>query len=385
MRRKAAFLLPLGCAVVACGSSAPATPPAKVAPAPALADGAKLDRVAGACDASALAISPDGTLVVAFDEGSSLLRWTADGKALPPTDLAALVPEGGLNHPLERTKKGVAREFDQEGVAKIGDRLLWLGSHSRGKSGDRRDNQRLLIATTIPSSTEAPAILGVSDGLYAALLALPDVGPRLAAVEVESGPENQALPPKKGGLNLEGITEDFTGAGVWLGFRSPLGDSPTAGALVVHLDNPDDVVLRGQPPMLTGARWLNLDGHGIRAMATDVDPQGKPNRYLLISGPVGELPPDESMTIYAWDGVGEPSRVYTLPPGFGAEALALTPDSAVVLSDEGGRRTDVLVNDKPADCKDVAKKTPQDPAVYFQRLVLPIGLLRPGIVAPRQQ
>jgi hypothetical protein len=256
----------------------------------------------GGCDASAAVLLDDGTLAVVDDEDGLARVYSLEGGA--PRRVVALQGD---------------EERDLEGAARLGDRLWWVGSHGRNRNGKERPSRRTLLLTT-------PALepVGAPGSLWPALAEVPEVGTRLAAAE--------ALPPKEGGLAIEGLAAG-PGDTLYIGLRSPLLEGE---ALVLGLRSP------GRTPVtdLFVAARLDLAGRGIRSLEWD------PGRELwwILAGPPGR---GDDPALYRWDGAAPVQVASPELAGLNPEALAVLADgSLLVISDDGERD----VAGKP--CKD---------------------------------
>jgi hypothetical protein len=103
---------------------------------------------------------------------------------------------------------------------------------------------------------------------------------------------DRALPPKKGGISIEGLSAR-PGGGLLIAFRSPLIKGK---ALVVALRNPDEVIDNGAPAQYDEPLLLDLDGRGIRSL----EYWYARSSYLLIAGP--ESDGEEDYALMRWSG-----------------------------------------------------------------------------------
>ncbi len=116
------------------------------------------------------------------------------------------------------------------------------------------------------------------------------------------------VPGRENGVNIEGIAVDKQG-NLYIGFRSPVLRGNFVPVLVLSDFNSYSK---------RELRFVDLDGHGIRGMATTAS-----GKFLLIAGPVGDR--NAASQIYLWDGKD-------MIPGTGSP----------------GGQTSVLVRDVPA-------------------------------------
>ena len=270
----------------------------------------------GVADASAAVAVAPHFFVTASDEECQLRIYDRD-KGGDPLSLFNLAP-----HLLVH---GHSHELDLEGAAAVGNRLYWISSQSRNREGQRRTNREQFFAVDVTVTNDLPRLsfVGHASDRFFEQLCLSDVGKKygLAAASQES-------PRSREGLNIEGMCNSADG-GLWIGFRSP---NPENRALLIHLDNPADVV-RGKPARFGKSVTLDLDGLGIRDMVYD----GK--RFFLVAGAHGGK---NKARLYKWDGASESPRLLKLPglAEINPEAVAVfssqKPESLYVFTD-GGR------------------------------------------------
>jgi hypothetical protein len=244
-------------------------------------------------------------------------------------------------------------EVDLEGAARAGDRIWWLGSHSRTAEGKRAPNRQRLFATRlVPARAAGPPGLEPVGRPYRRLLDDLLSEPKLARLPLAAA---VALAPEEGGVNLEGLAAAPDGV-LWIGFRSPVIGGR---ALLVPLLNPE-AVLQGERARLGEPVQPDLGGLGVR------DLLWVGGRGWILAGPANG---GGAFRLYVWDGPGGPVRAVpwsvSLPRRFRPEALLApiqeSPDRFLVLSDDGGRRLG------DCDCQDLP-----DPAQRrFRALWLP--------------
>ncbi len=263
----------------------------------------------GACDASG-AVALDGRLIVVADDEDNRLRIydpAAPGRPIRIIDTRPALGDPG----------GKDREMDLEAAARIGDRIYWLASHGRKKSGKPAPSRLRLFATDVAQGGRLAFVGTAYAKLVEDLASLPDLD--LAAAAARS-------PSADGGLNIEGL--DATAGGeLLLGFRSPLVGGR---ALVVPIENPAAVVEGGARAVLGAPTLLDLGGRGVRAMEWD----GR--EHWIVAGAPGAH--RVAARLYRWNGAG-PAR-WARRVGFGAlnpEALVGMGQRFLVLSDDGER------------------------------------------------
>lgn len=274
----------------------------------------ELLRHPGMANASAAVSVSTNLFVVASDEDNRLRIYSSESNGAP-----LLVRDCGLFLGLA----GRALEADIEGGARVGDRIYWLGSHSRNQDGRWRANRHRFFATDLVTNAGGfnlvPAGRPCIDLLEQIL-----ADPRFNALDLKDAALSA---PERGGINLEGLAATSTD-GLLLGFRSPVSEGR---ALLIPLINPTDVVA-GRPARFENAIRLNLEGLGVR----DIVWTG--SEYFIIAGSQGR---GGATRLYRWK--GPPRRPKKLdwhpPPHFNAEALAVygSPEhpKLLVLSDDG--------------------------------------------------
>lgn len=262
---------------------------------------------------AAVAIGADQVLVADDDDNRLRLYDVAGGAPKRVFDWSGELPSTGRN-----------READIEGAARIGDRIYWLGSHSRDKDGDLRPHRRRFFATDLITDAAGVALRPAGRPCAALLDELLRTEParRLGLVEASR------LSPDHGGLNFEGLARRVEG-GLWVGVRSPLAGKE---AILVPLLNPDDI-LAGAPPRFGEPVLLDLDGRGVRDLVL-VD-----QSLYLIGGGAGS---GRASRLYRWSPGGkQPQRLTLSLEKFNAEAVVAYDVGAsprlLLLADEGGQ------------------------------------------------
>jgi hypothetical protein len=273
----------------------------------------------GACDASGAAGLPGGFVAVADDEDNRLRIYDAarGGRAVEVID---------TGRHLAGTP-GAGDEMDLEGAATVGSRVYWIASHARKKSGRLAPSRLNLFASDIVS--DGGGRLAFAGRPYFRLLEDLIRDPVLARYNL--GGAARLSPVVPGGLNIEGLTDTLEDGHLLLGFRSPV---PGGRALLVPITNPVEIVERGEPPRFGAPLELNLEGRGLRTIASIDD------AYWIVGGSVG----DRSLPsrLYRWDGSGSPVWLDSVELGdLNVEAIATVTVEGhtrlLLLSDDGGR------------------------------------------------
>jgi hypothetical protein len=150
---------------------------------------------------------------------------------------------------------------------------------------------------------------------------------------------DRPLPPKKGGVSIEGLSAMPEG-GLLIAFRSPLIKDK---ALLIALNNPDAVVDSGAPAEFGNPILLDLSGRGIRS----IEYWHARSSYLIIAGPSGDG--SGASVLMRWSGpvskcpetlsgvsFDDPGLENCAPEGLLVESQSNT---VYVLFDEGNRKT----------------------------------------------
>ena len=275
----------------------------------------------GLCDASAAVALDAEHFVVADDERNTLVVYRrGQAAAVGKLDVSSFLG----------TKPD--KESDLEGAAAIGQRTYWVSSHGRNSEGKRQDRRLRFFATEVISRaapTKQPPFKLVTVGkAYSGLLDDLLAAPSLAAFKL-AGAAAQA-PEAEGGLNIEGLAATPDGR-LLIGFRSPV---PNQRALLVPLENPNEVIDRGARARWGQAIQLDLGQRGIRS----IDWVG--SAYLIVAGPPADT---GTFALYRWS--GEPGQAPVLVKGVDLKGLHPEAVFAVpgtqgfqVLSDDGQRK-----------------------------------------------
>ena len=227
------------------------------------------------------------------------------------------------------------------------DGIWWAGSHGLDSDADPAPNRELLFKTNIPAAASD------NIALRAGPFSLSDVINQSIQQAAEAG-EFSTLAPKKGGINIEGMS--VTGDGdLLVALRSPLSKGMVGDALVLQMAFDDGKF------ELAASYQLDLNDRGIRDLVTS------DNGYLLIAG---DIDSGGEFSIFEWKPQGKISKLLDLPADFNAEALIDMGDRWLVLSDDGK-----VERRKDKSCDKLLKKNParNSDRIYFRGLVFSPG------------
>jgi len=236
-------------------------------------------------------------------------------------------------------------EADIEGATRIGRRVYWITSHGRNKDGKVRPNRYRFFATDIDVEGDEIRIQPVGKPcrtLLRTLLSLRtmrDLEVHKAAglgLTSLSKKDIKTLAPKKEGLNIEGLCASADGRTIYIGFRNPRPvdkSTPRAGALVVPLNNPANVIEKGETAVFGKPILWDFGGLGIRSMEYSAFHKA----YFIVAGAFDGTP---EFALYRWSGRKDeqPKLLKEMSQSnFGPEALMPFDDSEMLLllSDDG--------------------------------------------------
>lgn len=267
----------------------------------------------GLCDASAV-VQLGEHIVVATDEtndaGHNVLWIYRLGE-----------PDG---HTVDLTAALGAQqaEADLEGVADIGGRLFWIGSHGANAKGKAKPARRVLFATDVQMFANGPR-LSVVGHAYRRLLDDLAADARYAAFDLLGAAAR--APETDNGLSIEGLAA--TGGTLLVGLRGPLFDGR---ALIVRLLNPQDVIT-GAAGCFGEPLLLDLGGRGIRSLDERPD-----SHMAIVAGDPGGA---GRFALFDWDGTAvRPGRDLDLGD-CRPEGLSVAADGGLMfVSDDGDAR-----------------------------------------------
>ncbi len=315
-------------------------------------------------DASAAVAIDENFFIVADDEGSRLCIYDSRDMNAPPVASANIGRFLRLqpSHP----------ESDIEGATWLGSRIFWICSHGRNRYGEYWYSRYQFFATSIVREGDEFTIR--VDGNYTDLaddliaydsvynLGLADaIGAVGDRVDTRTFPE---LAPKDEGLNIEGLAATPGGNSLLIGFRNPRpsidGDTH---ALLLHLINPEDVVLNGAQPQFDPPILLEFGDMGIRS----IEYSTTLGKYLIVAGSHRSGSDEPLQTLYTWDAAtGDLDKIRQFP-NLTPEAMFQFPADPTVqlLSDDG-----ILLFDTPSGPTE-NKYLPREQRTYRTHVLVP--------------
>jgi len=307
----------------------------------------------GICDGSAAVRLGSDKLLVAYDEMNSLFVFDADG--------------GSVQHSIELGKLLQLpddKEMDLEAAVLDGSGVWWIGSHGLDSDADAVPNRRVLFKTSLPDDSSVDT---GSDETERALQAITlqegpyDLGELLFEF---TGDGAAKLAPKKGGLNIEGISVTM-GGDLLIALRSPLTNRLAGDAIILQLTK------QRESFGLVNSYQLSLGDRGIRDLVISDD------GYYLIAGTVKS---GGDFSVFRWQlpneqanqQANELEEVFIIPHDFNAEGLVNMGQHWLVLSDDGKvKRKDREASDGDRICDQILRKNSgghKHKNVYFRAI-----------------
>ncbi|MDW8205853.1 MAG: ExeM/NucH family extracellular endonuclease, partial [Cytophagales bacterium] len=224
-----------------------------------------------ASDLSAAVAIDNDFMLTANDEDQTIRLYHRNQSGLPVAkfDLTSSLALSGSS------------EVDIEGVARSGNHIYWIGSHSNNSSGALRPNRSRIIHTVL-SGTGAGATITYQShyaNFRTDLFTWGDANGYNLTASGAAGkvPED----PDKGGLNIEGFTIAPDGTTAFIGFRAPQVPLPARNkaliAPVINFTTWANGGFVGAPTLGTPIE-LDLGGLGIRSIECNA------NGCLIIAG-----------------------------------------------------------------------------------------------------
>ncbi|MDH4203398.1 MAG: DUF3616 domain-containing protein [Phycisphaerae bacterium] len=286
----------------------------------------------GSADASA-AVALDSERFIMADDEDNILRvynWTQSGSDPNcQTDISAAIGFAP-KHP----------EADIEGATRLNDRIFWITSHGRSKSGAFRPGRCRFFATRMAPDGSA-AVEGVYRNLIDDLITYDKqyklgLQAAIGTVGDRGSPKKKGkLAPKKEGLNIEGLCTTADGSQMFIGFRNP---RPNKMALIIPLANPETVVLKGEHPLFRPPILIDLQGLGIRSIEYSPDLR----KYLIIAGSHEGGDDAPAFDLYTYEPENQKTHKLATFSDITPEAIFQFPNANDInlLSDDGTRIID---------------------------------------------
>ncbi|MBL9138643.1 MAG: DUF3616 domain-containing protein [Verrucomicrobiales bacterium] len=272
----------------------------------------------GICDASAVIPLAPHHQIVADDEDNILRIYDRKqgGPAVWHLDLSPFLRVD----PKEP-------EVDIEAAARVNDRIYWVSSHGRNRTGKFRASRHRFFATELRTGSRHPTVVPVGVA-YTHLLVDLLADPRYAGFDLARA---AALPPKSAGaLSIEGLAALPDGR-LLLGFRNP---QPQGRALLVPLENPSEIIA-GQRARFGAPLLLDLDRRGVRGLGTFGED------IVIAAGAHDNAPRTQFFAYQLGNGQPRPLPIPALAD-LNPEAVELLPDSSriawLIASDDGSVR-----------------------------------------------
>lgn len=288
----------------------------------------------GVADASAAVAIDTHLFIVTDDEGNRLCIYDSNNPGSAP------IAEVNVGQYLNIDP--CQPETDIEGATWFNGKIFWIASHGRNKDGKYRVSRYQFFATTVTKVGQEinVTVVGNYTNLIDDLIAYDSVYNLglVDAIGVAGGHINPdeipELAPKEKGLNIEGLSTTADGSSILIGFRNPRPEiGGVAKALIIKLNNPEQVVLNGaaadfDPPIL-----LDFGSFGVRS----IEYSPTLNQYLVVAGSHKSDDAEPLQILYMYD---MPTGVLTELDYFielTPEAVFQFPDSNDIhlLSDDG--------------------------------------------------
>ncbi len=299
----------------------------------------------GACDASAGVALTSDTFVMADDENNVLRLYNKARPSLPisETDLTSFL-QTDTDHP----------EADIEAATRVDQVIYWITSHGRNKDGKPRPSRYRFFATAIRTLGQEVRLepIGTPCKVLAEELSNVVIPPQLNLNTVMrlkdrlKKKEREGLAPKKGGLNIEGLSASADGRILYIGLRNPLAQDK---AIIIPMHNAREVIEASARPLLGEPILWDLGRRGIRSM--EYSPYHK--AFLIVAGPIND---EINFAFYTWTGQAKDQPSFTRSlnvglPDFTPEAIIPFADEANVLLLSDGGTIKVQITG-PHECTD---------------------------------
>ncbi len=241
----------------------------------------------GSSDASTAIALDSAYMLVGDDEANVLRVYERDGGA------AVLEWDYGAAF-------GLSGELDLEASARVGNTLVFVGSHSNKKSGNEDDNREFIFTVDVSGTGATTSFSNpqIFSGLETALVAWDNgnvhgLGAGYFGFAASSAAG--AVPERVNGFSIEGAAMSQDNSQLLLGFRAPQTDTITRDtALIISFNVATQTI--------GTAVELDLGGRGIRSIEKAVDGSG----YLILAGPAGSASSEvtHDFRLFTWSGMG---------------------------------------------------------------------------------
>jgi len=251
-------------------------------------------------------------------------------------------------------------EADIEGATLVNNRIYWITSHGRNRNGEIRPNRYRFFATSVKVEDQNVTIepVGVpyqdlvNSIIQTKSMRKLNLDQSTQLDEDLEYSQRKILSPKKEGLNIEALCASHDSKTMYIGFRNPRPQSEltsTPNALIIPLNNYQQVIETGESPVFGEPMLWDLAGLGIRSM----EYSNSHKAYFIIAGAHDGEP---TFALYCWSGMEDTSpvlvkKVQDDEDKFRPEALIPFDDhnKLLLLSDDGS--LPVKVSD-PSECMD---------------------------------
>ncbi|UCD49288.1 MAG: hypothetical protein JSW27_17365 [Phycisphaerales bacterium] len=217
-----------------------------------------------------------------------------------------------------------------QGATRVGDRVYWITSHGRDEEGRIRPERYRFFATTMvneggqieiqPVGRPAKALVHRLVDRHTMRTLRLDKATRFGLELKEE--ERRRLAPSRGGLNIAALCASHN-AEILMALRNPRPLRVITGtphALIVPLDNADEVIEKGEDPIFGEGILLDLAGRGIAGFEYSEFHAA----YFFVAPP----PDTESdFVLYRWSGMkANPPKVVEC---FSTDSQDFFPDTVV--------------------------------------------------------